>query len=83
MLILLTGIAMTALYFYRNEVVALFVQEANKYLETEDMSTSATGHDHYARCHRPSLPSPADRFSRQMRISIATAMQQTIRLLLP
>ena len=33
-LILVTGIAMTALYFYRNEVVALFVQEANKYLET-------------------------------------------------
>ena len=33
-LILLTGIAMTALYFYRNEVVAFFVQEANKYLET-------------------------------------------------
>ena len=33
-LILVTGIAMTALYFYRNEVVAFFVQEANKYLET-------------------------------------------------
>jgi len=33
-LILITGITMTALYFYRNEVVALFVEEANKYLET-------------------------------------------------
>jgi len=33
-LILITGIAMTVLYFYRNEVVALFVQEANEYLET-------------------------------------------------
>ncbi len=33
-LIIVTGIAMTALYFYRNEVVAFFVQEANKYLET-------------------------------------------------
>ena len=33
-LILITGIAMTVLYFYRNEVVALFVKEANEYLET-------------------------------------------------
>jgi len=33
-LILITGITMTILYYYRNEVVALFVQESNKYLET-------------------------------------------------
>jgi hypothetical protein len=33
-LILITGITMTILYYYRNEMVALFVEEANKYLET-------------------------------------------------
>jgi hypothetical protein len=33
-LIVITGTALTLLYFYRNEVIALFVEEANEYLET-------------------------------------------------